>query len=187
MPVCPEYSFAGDSTYVSDSARPHRYYQHKPTPALESAPATPLFSQKSCTDVGVPRSRYFHGGHKNAHGPLCDKYSRRSRRRQSMYAALQLSHTSTNTTLPTSTILPQPRPVPTSPVTGLVLTPSPRDKELRTNANRDSEPSSICSRPGWTIVSVSVCLYVCLCDRYFLVVRAIWSMISCCVRLVVRT
>ena len=30
-------------------------------------------------------------------------------------------------------------------------------------------------------------LYVCLCVRYFLVLRAIWSMVSCCVRLVVRT
>ena len=97
MPVCPEYSFAGNSTYVSDSARPHRDYQHQPTPALTSAPATPLLSLKSYTNVGVPRSRYFHGGHKNAHGPLCDRYSRRSRRRHSMYAGLQLSHTSTNT------------------------------------------------------------------------------------------
>ena len=60
MPLYPAYSFVGDSTYVSDSGRPHRYYQRKPAPA--PVPATPLLSLESYTDVEIPWSRYFHMG-----------------------------------------------------------------------------------------------------------------------------
>ena len=56
-PVLPECSFEGDSTYGSDSAQPHRYYQQKPTPA----PAAPLLSPEFYGDVEIARSRYFHG------------------------------------------------------------------------------------------------------------------------------
>ena len=56
-PVYPEYSY---SAYMSDSAQPHRYYQHKPAPA----PAAPLLSPESYGGVEVPRSQYFH-----SHGP----------------------------------------------------------------------------------------------------------------------
>ena len=59
-PVYQEYSFVGDSTYASDSAQRHRYYQYKPTPV--PVPAAPLLSLESYTDVEILRSRYFHMG-----------------------------------------------------------------------------------------------------------------------------
>ena len=58
-PAYPKYPFVGDSTYLSDSAQPHRYYQHKPAPT--PAPGASLLSLECpITDVEIPRSRYFH-------------------------------------------------------------------------------------------------------------------------------
>ena len=73
MPVYPEYSFEGDSTYVSDSAQPHRYYQHKPAPAPHrylEAHCSPWNPIQTLRFLGLSISTWEHN---NGHNPLCNK------------------------------------------------------------------------------------------------------------------